>query len=70
MPTLTDKLKALIAAAVSFACTWAAARYPQAAQILTPELQASIVGIVMGFAVYFTPNVPVPPPVPPPAAKP
>lgn len=58
MPTIQDKLKALIAAAVSFGCTWAAGRFPQAAQILTPEIQASIVGIVMGFAVYFTPNLP------------
>lgn len=53
-----DKLKALVAAVVSFACAWAAGRFPQAAQILTPEIQASIVGIVMGLVVYHTPNLP------------
>lgn len=56
--TVSDKLKALIASAVSFGCTWAAARFPQIGQILTPEVQAAIVGIVMGFAVYHTPNIP------------
>ena len=55
---IQDKLKALVAAAVSFGCTWAAARFPQAAQFLTPEIQATIVGVVMGLAVYHTPNIP------------
>ena len=55
---LQNQLKALVAAAVSFGCTWAAGRFPAAAQLLTPEIQATIVGVVMYFAVYHTPNVP------------
>lgn len=59
--TLSDKLKALVAAGVSFGCTWAAGRFPQAATFLTPEIQATIVGVVMGLVVYHTPNVQQPP---------
>ena len=55
---IQDKLKALIAAAVGFGCSWASLRFPQIGQLLTPEIQAAIVAAAMGLAVYHTPNTP------------
>ena len=54
---LLDKLKALAAALVGFLCSWASLRFPQVGQFLTPEIQATIVGAVVGLIVHQVPNI-------------
>ncbi len=56
---LQQRLKAVFAALLSFLATWSAARFPAIGQILTPEVQATIVGLITGFVVHQVPNKPV-----------
>lgn len=55
---IQEKLKSFVGATVALIFTWVPARFPQTAQFLTPEIQALVVGAIVGVVVHQVPNTP------------